>query len=147
MAEKKKLKKPRWIDEFKNFAIKGNALSMAVGVIIGGGFSTITKSLTDDVIMPIVSMFLGGVNFSQWFGQKLDEAGNPVSNTLNYGSFLSAVINFLILALVVFWLVKFLNKLMDMGRKKKEEEEAAAPPEPSNEEKLLTEIRDLLKNK
>ena len=107
MAEKKKLKKPRWIDEFKNFAIKGNALSMAVGVIIGGGFSTITKSLTDDVIMPIVSMFLGGVNFSQWyltlpqwFGQKLDEAGNPVSNTLNYGSFLSAVINFLILALV-----------------------------------------------
>ena len=154
MAEKKKLKKPRWIDEFKNFAIKGNALSMAVGVIIGGGFSTITKSLTDDVIMPIVSMFLGGVNFSQWyltlpqwFGQKLDEAGNPVSNTLNYGSFLCAVINCLILALVVFWLVKFLNKLMDMGRKKKEEEEAAAPPEPSNEEKLLTEIRDLLKNK
>ena len=154
MAEKKKLKKPRWIDEFKNFAIKGNALSMAVGVIIGGGFSTITKSLTDDVIMPIVSMFLGGVYFSEWdltlplwFGQKLDEAGNPVSNTLNYGSFLSAVINFLILALVVFWLVKFLNKLMDMGRKKKEEEEAAAPPEPSNEEKLLTEIRDLLKNK
>ena len=126
MAEKK-LKKPRWIDEFKN--------------------------LTDDVIMPIVSMFLGGVNFSQWyitlpqwFGQKLDEAGNPVANTLNYGSFLSAVINFLILALVVFWLVKFLNKLMDMGRKKKEEE-AAAPPEPSNEEKLLTEIRDLLKDK
>ena len=88
MAEKKKLKKPRWIDEFKNFAIKGNALSMAVGVIIGGGFSTITKSLTDDVIMPIVSMFLGGVNFSQWyltlpqwFGQKLDAAGDypPVS--------------------------------------------------------------------
>lgn len=152
MSEKK-LKKPRWIDEFKNFAIKGNALSMAVGVIIGGGFSTITKSLTDDVIMPIVSMFLGGVNFSQWyitlpqwFGQKLDEAGNPVANTLNYGNFLSAVINFLILALVVFWLVKFLNKLMDMGRKKKEEE-AAAPPEPSNEEKLLTEIRDLLKDK
>ena len=67
MAEKKKLKKPGWIEEFKAFAIKGNALSMAVGVIIGGGFSTITKSLTDDVIMPIVSMFLGGVNFSQWY--------------------------------------------------------------------------------
>ena len=124
MAEKKKLKKPGWIEEFKAFAIKGNALSMAVGVIIGGGFSTITKSLTDDVIMPIVSMFLGGVNFSQWyitlpqwFGQKLDEGGNPVANTLNYGSFLSAVINFLILALVVFWLVKFLNKLMEMVEK------------------------------
>lgn len=141
MAEKKKLKKPGWIEEFKAFAIKGNALSMAVGVIIGGGFSTITKSLTDDVIMPIVSMFLGGVNFSQWyitlpqwFGQKLDEGGNPVANTLNYGSFLSAVINFLILALVVFWLVKFLNKLMEMGHKKKEEA-PAPPPEPSNEEK------------
>ena len=80
---KKKVKKPGWIAEFKEFAIKGNALSMAVGVIIGGGFSTITKSLTDDIIMPIVSMFLGGVNFSQWyitlpqlFGPKLDEAGN-----------------------------------------------------------------------
>ncbi len=152
---KKKVKKPGWIAEFKEFAIKGNALSMAVGVIIGGGFSTITKSLTDDIIMPIVSMFLGGVNFSQWyitlpqlFGPKLDEAGNPIANTLNFGTFLSAVINFLILALVVFWIVKLLNKLMDMGKKHHEEESApAAPPEPSNEEKLLTEIRDLLKNK
>ncbi|MCI6730257.1 MAG: large-conductance mechanosensitive channel protein MscL [Candidatus Faecousia sp.] len=152
---KKKVKKPGWIAEFKEFAIKGNALSMAVGVIIGGGFSTITKSLTDDIIMPIVSMFLGGVNFSQWyitlpqlFGPKLDEAGNPIANTLNFGTFLSAVINFLILALVVFWIVKILNKLMDMGKKHHEEEAApAAPPEPSNEEKLLTEIRDLLKNK
>ncbi len=151
----KKVKKPGWIAEFKEFAIKGNALSMAVGVIIGGGFSTITKSLTDDIIMPIVSMFLGGVNFSQWyitlpqlFGPKLDEAGNPIANTLNFGTFLSAVINFLILALVVFWIVKILNKLMDMGKKHHEEEAApAAPPEPSNEEKLLTEIRDLLKNK
>ena len=152
---KKKVKKPGWIAEFKEFAIKGNALSMAVGVIIGGGFSTITKPLTDDIIMPIVSMFLGGVNFSQWyitlpqlFGPKLDEAGNPIANTLNFGTFLSAVINFLILALVVFWIVKILNKLMDMGKKHHEEEAApAAPPEPSNEEKLLTEIRDLLKNK
>ena len=151
----KKVKKPGWIAEFKEFAIKGNALSMAVGVIIGGGFSTITKSLTDDIIMPIVSMFLGGVNFSQWyitlpqlFGPKLDEAGNPIANTLNFGTFLPAVINFLILALVVFWIVKILNKLMDMGKKHHEEEAApAAPPEPSNEEKLLTEIRDLLKNK
>ena len=152
---KKKVKKPGWIAEFKEFAIKGNALSMAVGVIIGGAFTAITKSLTDDIIMPIVSMFLGGVNFSQWyitlpqlFGPKLDEAGNPIANTLNFGTFLSAVINFLILALVVFWIVKILNKLMDMGKKHHEEEAApAAPPEPSNEEKLLTEIRDLLKNK
>lgn len=149
--DRKKWKKPGWIAEFKTFAIKGNALSLAVGVIIGGGFSTITKSLTDDVIMPIASMFLGGVNFSdwkltlpQWFGQAVGETGAPVVNTLNYGNFISAVINFLILALVVFWLVKALNKLMELGRKKKEEE-TPAPPEPSNEEKLLAEIRDLLK--
>ena len=151
MAKEKKRKKHGWLEEFKAFAIKGNALSLAVGVIIGGGFSTITKSLTDDVIMPIVSMFLGGINFSQWyiilpqwFGAKLDEAGNPVVNTLNYGTFLSAVINFLILALVVFWLVKFLNRLMALGHQKK----AAAPPapsEPTKEEQHLTEIRDLLR--
>lgn len=149
----KKVKKPGWLEEFKTFAIKGNALSMAVGVIIGGGFSTITKSLTDDVIMPVVSMFLGGVNFSewkltlpQWFGQKLDEQGNTIANTLNFGNFISAVINFLILALVVFWIVKALNAIMDLGKKKKPEE-PPAPPEPSAEEKLLTEIRDLLKQK
>lgn len=149
----KKSKKPGWLEEFKAFAVKGNALSMAVGVIIGGGFSTITKSLTDDLIMPIVSMFLGGVNFSQWtitlpqwFGDpKVDEAGNVIANTLNYGNFISAVINFLILALVVFWLVKFLNKLMTLGHKKEEEAAPPPPPEPSNEEKLLAEIRDLLK--
>ena len=149
----KKVKKPGWLEEFKTFAIKGNALSMAVGVIIGGGFSTITKSLTDDVIMPVVSMFLGGVNFSewkltlpQWFGPKLDEQGNAIVNTLNFGNFISAVINFLILALVVFWIVKALNAIMDLGKKKKPEE-PPAPPEPSAEEKLLTEIRDLLKQK
>lgn len=111
--------------------------------------------MTDDIIMPIVSMFLGGINFSQWtirlpqwFSQpKVDEAtGEVIYNTLNYGNFLSAVINFLILAFVVFWLVKFLNKLMELG-KKKEQAAPPAPPEPSAEEKLLTEIRDLLKNK
>ena len=150
----KKIKKPGWFEEFKTFAIKGNALSMAVGVIIGSGFSTITKSLTDDIIMPIVSMFLGGINFSewtitlpQWFGEpKLDEAGNVIANTLKFGNFISAVINFFILALVVFWLVKGLNKLMAIG-KKKEEAAPPAPPEPSAEEKLLTEILDLQKNK
>ena len=148
------MKKPSWWDEFTEFAIKGNAMALAVGTIIGAAFSTITKSLTDDIIMPIVSMFLGGINFSEWtitlpkwFGEpKLDEAGNVIANTLNYGNFISAVINFFILALVVFWLVKGLNKLMAIG-KKKEEAAPPAPPEPSAEEKLLTEIRDLLKNK
>ena len=149
--------KPSWLDEFKEFAIKGNAMALAVGTIIGAAFSTITKSLTDDIIMPIIAIFMGGIDFSEMkivlprlFGEPvLDEAGNEILNTLNYGNFISAIINFAILALVVFWLVKGLNKMSEIG--KKEEEAAAAeppaPPAPSAEEVLLTEIRDLLKNK
>ena len=153
------MKKPAWIDEFIAFAVKGNAMALAVGTIIGAAFSTITKSLTDDVIMPIVAIFMGGIDFSEMkivlprlFGEApVDEAGNVIANTLNYGNFISAIINFLILALVVFFLVKGLNKLSDMTKKKEEEAAAAAeppaPPPPSAEEVLLTEIRDLLKNK
>ena len=151
---KNPVKKPSWWDEFAAFAIKGNAMALAVGTIIGAAFSTITKSLTDDIIMPIVSIFMGGIDFSEMkivlprlFGEPvLDDAGNVVLNTLNYGNFISAVINFLILALVVFFLVKSLNKLTELG-KKKEEAAPAEPPKPSNEELLLTEIRDLLKEK
>ena len=129
-------------------------MALAVGTIIGAAFSTITKSLTDDIIMPIVSIFLGGVDFSELkltlprlFGEpKLDEAGNEILNTLNWGNFISAVINFFILAFVVFMLVKGLNKLSELG-KKKEEEAPAEPPAPSAEEVLLAEIRDLLKDK
>ena len=154
----KKFKKPSWWDEFTAFAIKGNAMALAVGTIIGAAFSTITKSLTDDIIMPIVSIFLGGVDFSElkivlprlWGAPKLDEAGNVILNTLYWGNFISAVINFFILALVVFFLVKGLNKLGELGKKKEAEEAAAAeppaPPTPSAEEVLLTEIRDLLAN-
>ena len=161
----KKIKKPGWLDEFKEFAVKGNAMALAVGTIIGGAFSTITKSLTNDLIMPIVNIFLGGADFSEakialprmpWveptYETIVNEAGEEVvqvvQNYLTYGNFISAVINFAILALVVFWLVKGLNKLSEIGKKK--EEEAApppAPPAPSAEEVLLTEIRDLLKNK
>ena len=155
---KNPVKKPSWWDEFMAFAIKGNAMALAVGTIIGAAFSTITKSLTDDVIMPIVAIFMGGIDFSEMkivlprlFSEPvLDEAGNEILNTLNYGNFVSAVINFAILALVVFWLVKGLNKLMDLTKKKEEEAAAAAPPAPpapSAEEVLLAEIRDLLKNK
>ena len=155
---KNPVKKPSWWDEFTTFAIKGNAMALAVGTIIGAAFSTITKSLTDDIIMPVVSIFLGGVDFSElkivlprlWGEPKLDEAGNVILNTLNWGNFISAIINFFILALVVFFLVKALNKLTELGKKKEEEaaaEEPAAPPAPSAEEVLLTEIRDLLKNK
>ena len=153
----KKLKKPSWLEDFKEFAVKGNAMALAVGTIIGAAFSTITKSLTDDVIMPIIAIFMGGIDFTElkivlprFFGDPvLDEAGNEILNTLNYGNFISAVINFLILALVVFFLVKGLNKMAELGKKKEEEKpaEPAAPPAPSAEEVLLTEIRDLLKNK
>ena len=149
-------KKSLWT-EFKEFAIKGNAMVLAVGTIIGAAFSTITKSLTDDIIMPIVSIFLGGVDFTElkivlprlWGEPKFDENGVEILNTLNWGNFLSAVINFLILAFVVFMLVKGLNKLAEIGKKKEEEApaEPEAPPAPSNEEVLLAEIRDLLKNK
>ena len=153
----KKIKKPSWWAEFKEFAIKGNAMALAVGTIIGAAFSTITKSLTDDIIMPVVSIFLGGIDFSQlklvlprlWGEAKLDEAGNEILNTLNWGNFISAVINFFILALVVFLLVKGLNKLSEIGKKKEAEApaEEPAPPAPSAEEVLLAEIRDLLKEK
>ena len=149
------IKKPAWIDEFKTFAIKGNALSLAVGVIVGAAFQSIIKSLTDDVIMPVVAIFMGGIDFSQikivlprLFGDPvLDEAGNVVLNTLNIGNFISAIINFLILALVVFWLVRILTKMSEIGKKPEppKEEAPPAPPEPTKEELLLTEIRDLLK--
>ena len=150
-------KKPGWWDEFVAFAVKGNAMALAVGTIIGAAFSTITKSITDDIIMPIVAIFMGGIDFSELkltlprlFGEPvLDEAGNVILNTLNYGNFISAIINFLILALVVFFLVRGLNKLSELGKKKEAEQKAEepTPPEPSNEEKLLSEIRDILKNK
>ena len=155
---KNPVKKPAWVDEFITFAVKGNAMALAVGTIIGAAFSTITKSLTDDVIMPIVAIFMGGIDFSELkltlprlFGEApVDEAGNAIANTLNYGNFISAVINFFILAFVVFLFVKFVTKLTEIGKKKEEEAAAAeppAPPAPSAEEVLLTEIRDLLKNK
>lgn len=153
-------------NEFKEFAIKGNAMALAVGTIIGGAFSTITKSLTDDIIMPIVNIFLGGADFSDiklrlprmpWveptYELVVNESGEEitqvVNNYLTVGNFISAVINFAILAFVVFMLVKCLNRLTELGKKKEIETPAAppAPPTPSAEEVLLTEIRDLLKEK
>ena len=163
----KKNLKPSWWEEFKAFAIKGNAMALAVGTIIGGAFSTITKSLTNDLIMPVVNIFLGGADFSDikialprmpWveptYEKVVNEAGEEITqiveNYLTVGNFISAVINFFILALVVFFIVKGINALSEIGKKKEEEAAAAeppAPPAPSAEEVLLTEIRDLLKNK
>lgn len=162
------MKKPGWLDEFKTFAIKGNAMSLAVGTIIGAAFSTITKSLTDDLIMPLVNIFLGGADFSDakirlprmpWVEPTYETVVNgageevvqEVQNYLTYGNFLSAVINFLILAFVVFWIVKVVNAVTDTVTRKTAEPETPpappAPPEPTVEEKLLTEIRDLLREK
>ena len=160
------MKKPAWVDEFVAFAVKGNAMALAVGTIIGGAFSNITKSVTNDLIMPIVNIFMGGTDFSDakiklprmpWVDPVFEtvvnadgtESVKEVYNYLTYGNFISAIINFLILAFVVFWIVKIVNKIADMGKKKEEEAPAAppAPPAPSAEEVLLTEIRDLLKEK
>ena len=136
------------IQEFKDFAVKGNAVDMAVGVIIGGAFGKIVSSIVDDIIMPPIGWLIGGVNFSdlKWTLPEVDIPGIPASApaTINYGNFLQTLIDFLIIAFCVFMMVKGINKLS----KKKEEPAAPAPdPEPTNEEKLLSEIRDLLKNK
>lgn len=140
--------------EFKEFAIKGNMFDMAIGVIIGGVFKDLVTSFTDNIIMPIISIFTGSIDFSSWkiklpslFGDKIDpETGEAVYNYLNVGNFISSIISFLILAFVIFLMVKGVNALREMG-KKEEEAEPPAPPAPSNEEVLLAEIRDLLKEK
>ena len=136
--------------EFKKFIARGNVLDMAVGVIIGGAFGKISTSLVNDVIMPGVSMLTGGVDFSAWKivlkEAVVDASGAEVAAevAIKYGSFLATILDFLIIAFAVFCMIKFLNNL----HRKKEEAPAAppAPPEPSAEEKLLTEIRDLLKD-
>ena len=152
MAKKEKAK--GIIKEFKEFALKGSMFDMAIGVIIGGVFKDLVDSFTKNLIMPIISIFTGSVDFSSWkialpslFGEKLDpETGEAIVNYLRFGDFLSSVISFLILAIVIFLMVKGMNKLRSIGHKQ-EEEAPAPPPEPSNEEKLLAEIRDLLKDR
>ena len=124
----------KFLEEFKTFALRGNVMDLAVGVIIGGAFGAITTSLIDDLLMPLIGILAGGVDL----GGLSVTVGGAV---LAYGSFIAAVVNFLLIALVVFCLVKAVNALT----KKKAEEKPAAPPEPSAEEKLLAEIRDLLR--
>ena len=137
--------------EFKQFIARGNVMDMAVGVIIGGAFGKISTSLVNDVIMPAISMLTGGIDFSNWkIVLKAAVAGadgviDPATEVaIKYGSFLATILDFIIIAFAVFCMIKFLNNL----HRKKEEAPAAppAPPEPSAEEKLLTEIRDLLKD-
>ncbi len=130
------------VQEFKEFALKGNMVDMAVGIIIGGAFGTIVKSLVADVIMPFIGYFARGLDFSKLslaLGKGLD--GKDV--TINYGLFLNATIAFLIVAFVLFMMIKAMNKAKEtMAKEEAKAEEALEPPA---QEKLLTEIRDLLK--
>jgi large conductance mechanosensitive channel len=137
------------LKEFKEFAIKGNVIDMAVGVVIGGAFGKIVNSLVADVIMPPIGLLLGRVDFTNLF---LNLSGTPAASladakakglaTLNYGVFINTTFEFLIIAFAIFMVIKQINRL-----KREAPAAPAAPPEPSNEEKLLTEIRDLLKKK
>ena len=144
----------KFFEEFKTFISKGNVLSMAIGIIIGGAFNDIVNSLINDVIMPIIGRLLSGVSFNNWYipltSEKYESfaqaqaAGAPM---ITIGNFISAVINFFIIALVLFFIMKAANKATDLAKKKEAEAAAAAPAEPSEEVKLLTEIRDSLKAK
>jgi len=138
-----------FISDFKAFAMKGNVVDMAVGVIIGGAFGKIVSSIVADLIMPFIGLLLGGHSVADLKAVLKDAVmeGEEVVQeavTWNYGAFLQNVIDFLIIALAIFFIVKAIAKMSEL--RKKEEEAPAPDPEPTAEEKLLTEIRDLLKN-
>jgi large conductance mechanosensitive channel len=128
------------MSEFKSFAMKGNVMDMAVGIIMGGAFGKIVASFVGDVLMPPIGILLGGVDFTNLaFTLKVASAEAPAV-TLKYGAFIQTVVDFLIIAFAIFMMVKWMNRM-----KKQEEAAPAVPPKPSNEEVLLTQIRDLLK--
>ena len=138
------------LQEFKDFIAKGNVMDMAVGIIIGAAFTAIVTSLVGDLINPIIGLFLGGVDFSNQYavlsgdvaeGASLEAARETGAAIFAWGAFIMAIINFLIVAFALFMVIRSFNNL-----KKKEEEAPAAPPAPSNEEVLLTEIRDALRS-
>ena len=133
------------VSEFKEFITRGNVMDMAVGIIIGGAFTAIVQSLVNDLLMPVIGALFGGIDFStlKYVVRAADEAAGIEEAAIKYGSFIQAIVNFLLIAIVIFLLVRGLNKL----RRKKEEPapEPAPDPEPSEEVKLLTEIRDALK--
>ena len=133
------------VTEFKEFITRGNVMDMAVGIIIGGAFTAIVTSLVNDLLMPIIGAIFGGIDFTslKYVIRAADEAAGIEEAAIRYGSFIQAIVNFLLIALVIFFIVKAMNKFR---RKKEEPAPAPAPdPEPSEEVKLLTEIRDALK--
>ena len=137
----KNKKKNGLIGEFKEFISRGSVMDLAVGIIIGGAFTTIVNSLVKDVIMPVVGIIIGKINFTDLQIVISKASDGTVESAITYGTFIQNVVNFLIIAFVVFLMVKGLNKL----KRKKELPETAAEPIPSEDIKLLTEIRDLLK--
>ena len=142
----------KFFNEFKTFAMRGNVIDLAVGVVIGGAFGKITTSIVNDIIMPFISMLTGGINFSEWKWVLKEAVANaegvidPATEVaIKYGNTIAIILDFIIIAFAVFCMVKAIN-----GLHRKKEEPAPEPvpePEPSAEEKLLTEIRDLLKEK
>ncbi|HBG87053.1 MAG: large-conductance mechanosensitive channel protein MscL [Bacteroidales bacterium] len=130
------------LKEFKAFAMKGNVVDMAVGIIIGAAFGKIVTSLVNDVIMPPIGVLVGGVNFTDLSITIKEAVGDAAAVTINYGNFIQVIFDFLIIAAAIFALVKVMNSM-----KRKEEESPSAPPAPSKEEVLLSEIRDILKSK
>ncbi|ABW18877.1 large-conductance mechanosensitive channel protein MscL [Alkaliphilus oremlandii] len=128
------------LEEFKKFALKGNVLDLAVGVIIGGAFGKIVTSLVNDIIMPILGLVVGGINFTALEYVLTEKGSEPI--VLRYGQFIQTTFDFLIIAFSIFMFIKVLTKF-----KKKEEEKPASAPKPSKEEMLLSEIRDILKEK
>jgi large conductance mechanosensitive channel len=128
------------MSEFRDFAMRGNVVDMAVGIVIGGAFCKIVSSFVSDVLMPPLGVAIGGVNFTDLALTLKESSGEAEAVVLKYGSFIQTVLDFVIIAFAIFMVIKAMNSL-----KKKEEAAPAAPPEPSTEEKLLTEIRDLLR--
>jgi len=130
----------KFFDEFKKFAMRGNVIDLAVGIIVGAAFGKIVSSLVADIIMPPIGLLLGGVDFSNFAITLKHAEGDQPAVLLRYGLFINTLIDFIIIAFAIFVVIKGINSL-----KKKEEEKPAVAPEPSAEIKLLTEIRDLLK--
>lgn len=130
------------LQEFKEFAVKGNVVDMAVGIIVGAAFGKIVSSFVADVVMPPIGVLVGGVDFTKLAVNLKEASGDIPAVTLNYGNFIQTIVDFTIVAFAIFMVIKLINRL------KKQEAEAPAPtPEPSKEELLLTEIRDLLKER
>jgi len=130
------------LKEFKAFAVQGNAVDMAVGIVIGASFGKIIASLVADLVMPPIGVLVGGVDFTKLGVTLVEAVGDKPAVMLNYGNFIQTVVDFTIIAFAIFMVIKLINKL-----KKTEAEAPAAPPAPTKEEILLTEIRDLLKAK